>query len=111
MNFLFDYLSEKSIWYFDINDNYTFIVKSYFAFPKIYYINEMTEENFENLDNKIFDNFTQINATNNIMNFNGPFALYIEPYENAYLNILLNKDDNLNILKETPNKYLIANKE
>ena len=111
LSFLFNNIVQQKIWLFDINDNYTFIVKSDFGFPKIYYIDEISEKNIDDLSNQRFENFKQINASNNILKFNSLFALYIQPYEGSYLNIIFNKDDNLNILKEASNKYLIANQE
>ena len=49
--------------------------------------------------------------SNDNVKFNSSFALYIDPNENSYLNFVINKKDNLNILKETSNKFLIERKE
>ena len=112
LNLLFSTILNKQVWYFDINDNYTFIAKSFYGFPKIYYFDEEINEKIINdMNDGNLEKYKQINTSNNIMNFNSPFALYIDPFESSYLNILFNKDDNLNILKETANKYLIENKE
>ena len=108
---LFNRITDKSLWIFEISDNYTFAVKSFIGFPKIYYIEEITRDIFNDFEYKKFDKFKQINASNNIMSFNEPFVLYIDPYEKTYLNIIFNKNDNLDIFEEMPNKYLIANKE
>ena len=45
------------------------------------------------------------------MNFNTPFIIYIDPYEKSYINIIFSKDDNMDIIEEMSNKYLIENKE
>ena len=49
----------------------------------------------------------EYNISNDIVIFNTSFALYIDPYENSYLNFIINKKEHLNILKETSNKFLI----
>ena len=49
--------------------------------------------------------------SNDNVKFNSSFALYIYPNENSYLNFVINKKDNLNILKETSNKFLIERKK
>ena len=45
------------------------------------------------------------------MNFNTPFIIYIDPYEKSYINIIFSKDDNMDIIEEMANKYLVENKE
>ena len=112
LNLLFTKIIDTQVWYMDISDNYTFVAKSLFGFPKIYCFDEgINSTIFSDMKNGRFEKYKQINASNNIMNFNAPFVLYVDPYENSYLNIIFNKDDNLNIIKETANKYLIENKE
>ena len=108
---IFNTIIEKNVWYYDIDDNYTFIVQSDFGFPKIYYSDDINYEIIKDLKNEKFDNFKQLNVTNNILNVHSPFVLYIQPYESSYLNILLNRDDNKDIIKEIPNKYVYENSE
>ena len=112
LNLLFSTILNKQVWYFDINDNYTFIAQSFYGFPKIYYFDgEINEKIITDMSNENLENFKQINATNSIISFNSPFVIYIAPYESSYLNIIFNKNNNLNIMKEIANKYIIENKE
>ena len=101
----------KVLWYFDINNNYTLFIKYFSGFPQIYYTEIINDEIMNEMKEEKFDKFKKLNESNNILNFNKPFFLYIEPNGNPYLNFLLNKDSILNINEEISSKYLIENKE
>ncbi len=112
LSYIFDTAIKRRFTYFDINDNYTFYIKSYSEFPEIYYAEEINDESLEEISNDKFERFKRLNSSNNIQSFNGPFALYLPPNkEIPYINFVLNKDDNFNIMKYDSNKYLIENKE
>jgi len=113
LSMLFDSVIKQRIWYFDIKDRYTFLIKSYFGSPKIYYSSIINQEIIDDMEQKKFQKVREynLNIDINIVLFDSPFFLYIVPNENSYLNFILNKDDNLIIMKETANKYLIKNKE
>ena len=111
LTILFDSVLKHKIWYFDIKDSFTFYVKSYFGSPKIYYSDIINQEIIDDFEQKKFEKVKKYIISKDVIKFNKPFFLYIDPYENAYLNFILNKDDNLFIMKETANKYLIENKE
>ena len=83
LSYLFSSISEKFIWYFDINDNYTFAIQYYFGNTQIYYSEVINEEIIRDLSIQKLDKFKKLNTSNNIMNFNSPFALYIETSEFA----------------------------
>ena len=108
---VFDSLIKPRLWYFDINESFTLYINSQFGSPKIYYTDEINQEIIDDLENKKFEKVKKYNISNDIIQFDSPFALYIDPYENSYLNFILNKDENMNVMKETSNKYLIKNKE
>ena len=108
---LINKITDKSLWLFEISDNYTFAIKYFIGFPKIYYIDEFTSDTSQDLRYQRFDKFKEINSTNSIMNFNTPFIIYIDPYEKSYINIIFSKDDNMDIIEEMANKYLVENKE
>ena len=111
LHFLFDSASDNKIWYFDIDQKTTFYIKSFFGFPKIYYADEINKETIQDFLTQKFEKFKEYNISNEVINFDAPFVLYIEPYEFSYLNFILNYDDNLFIMDGASNKYLIGNKE
>ena len=53
----------------------------------------------------------RFNISSDLLTFNTPFALYIQPYENSYLNFILNSEENYNIIKEASNKFIQEKKE
>ena len=111
LSMLFDSVIKQRLWYFDIKDDYTFFVKSYFGSPKMYYSDIINQEIIDDIEQKKFEKVKEYKLNFDIIKFNSPFFLYIDPYENSYLNFILNKNDNLIIMKEISNKYLIKSKE
>ena len=107
----FDSVIKPEMWYFDINEPYTLYINSYFGYPKIYYSEIINQEIIDDMEEKKFKKVKEYNISHDIITFNSPFALYIDPYENSYLNFILSKDNDLNINNEVSNKYLINNKE
>ena len=108
---LFDDINQKKLWYFDINESSTLYIKSLFGTPKIYYFDEINEDSIDNIKYNNYEKLKKLNASNDVLNFNSPLAIYIEPYENSYLNFFISNNENLNIIKEFSNKYLIENKK
>ena len=111
LHLLFDSASDNKLWYFDIEQKVTLYIKSIFGFPKIYYVTEINKETIQDFLTQKFEKFKAHNISNEVLNFDSPFALYIEPYEFSYIDFILNYDDNLFIMDEASNKYLIENKE
>ena len=107
----FNYINKKKLWYFDINESSTLYIKSLFGTPKIYYFDEINEDSIDNIKYNNYEKLKKLNASNDVLNFNSPLAIYIEPYENSYLNFFISNNENLNIIKEFSNKYLIENKK
>jgi hypothetical protein len=112
LKLLFATILDIRVWYFDISDSYTFIVKSFYGFPKICCFNEeINAIIFNDMRYGRFEKYKQINGSNDTTNFNAPFVIYVGPYENMFLNIFFDKDDSFKIMKETTNQYLIENKD
>ena len=107
----FDSVIKQNLWYFDINETFTIYIKSLFGNPIIYYTDIINQEIINDIEDKKFEKVKRYNISNDIITFDAPFAFYVDPYENSYLNFILNNNENLYISKETSNKYLIENKE
>ena len=111
INFLsisFDSVTNEKLWYFDTNETFTMYIKSYFGFPKIYYTDKISKEIIDDIEQKKYEKVKRYNISKDIITFDTPFALYINPYEYSFLNFIINNKNDLYILKETSNKFLYA---
>ena len=111
-NNLKNYLTkEKNLLIFDITKKTTLSIINEYGSSDIYFIDTINYDTINDIYNNNIANLKQLNSTENILNINSPFCLYIALSGENFINILINFDDNFLIERNIPSKYLIENKE
>ena len=96
---------------FNANKKTTIKFKTYFGKPKIFYSDNFDNDTITNINEFRYKNLKKFNFVDGKMTFDSDFIIYIYPYEESYLDILINEEDDLMIYNEEPLKYLIQGKE
>ena len=94
-NFLFPFFtslqSNNIVWIFDINKDIIIKLKKYFGSPTFYY-----SENLEDIK-YIKNDLSNLKKINEDIYIKGPFFIYVNPYENTFIDFLVNEIDNNDI--------------
>ena len=111
LSYLFSSVFDKKLLLFNVNKKTTIKIKTYFGEPIIFYSDNFNNDTIKNINQFGYKNLKKMSLEGDIMTFDSDFIIYIYPYEESYIDILINEEEDLIIHNEDSIKYLIENKE